>query len=98
MKQDWKVQINEKPGMFMIDIFVYRDTYQGTEVVNGDCITVLGKGEPATPTLSLLPEQLQALVDSLNEKGFKPKEGFLEGKLQATESHLKDMRTLLKLK
>ena len=41
----------------------------------------------------------QDLINELNQLGFKPKsESFLEGELEATKFHLKDMRTLLKLK
>ena len=70
---------------------------EGTEVLGSDKILKEGERWDVPPTLELEPEQLQAFADALNEQGYKPQQGFVEGKLEATESHLKDMRTLLKL-
>lgn len=57
---------------------------------------------PATLTVTLRDVRsgfFQDLINELNQLGFKPKsESFLQGELEATKFHLKDMRALLKLK
>lgn len=57
-----------------------------------------GAAIPQEPFMHLEQDMLQSLADALNDNGIKPQQGFIEGKLQATENHLQDMRTLLKLK
>lgn len=51
-----------------------------------------------TPTLQVSGEVAQeffsAFAEALNRSGFKPEQGYLEGKLGATEKHLEDMRKL----
>lgn len=48
------------------------------------------------PTLSLQPEQAQALMDSLWDAGLRPSEGSgSAGALAATQTHLQDMRRLV---
>lgn len=79
------------------DIYIFRRTHSGTEFMNNDGTITTGIA-PEQPTIELEPEQLQALADELANVGYKPQKGFLEGKLEATEAHLKDVRTLLKLK
>ncbi len=98
---NWTVKIIDKGYKFERDIYIYARSGDKTIVKNSDnTATIYGYGEPIPdkPTLSLNPETLQALADALDKVGIKPQKGFVEGKLQATESHLKDMRTLLKLK
>ena len=97
---NWTVKIVDKGFKFERDIYVYRKVFEGIEVLHGDTVTRYSNGQeiPDKPTLSFNPETLQALADELAHIGIKPQKGFLEGKLEATESHLKDMRTLLKLK
>lgn len=47
------------------------------------------------PTMRLDDEMFMALVDAIHSK-YKPSEGkFTEGKLEATEKHLEDMRKLV---
>jgi len=44
-------------------------------------------------------EVMQAIVEAFNERGIKPESGNkTEGKLEATEKHLEDLRMLLKLR
>lgn len=54
---------------------------------------------PISASLRLSPEMLQALANALSEANIRPKEaGKTEGLLEAQSEHLKDLRTLLKLK
>ena len=62
---------------------------------NGIVETIPNGGQIIYPTLRLEQYLLQELANELDKKGFKPKEGFLDGKLQATEKHLEDMRTIV---
>lgn len=98
--ENWTIRIIDVGYRFTRDVFVFRKTLGGTEFLQGDTITFVpeGSAEQGKPSFQLNPEQLQALADELAQVGFKPQKGFIEGKLQATEDHLKDMRTLLKLK
>lgn len=93
----WKVKIIDQGFTFNREIYIFREAGEGMEIVQGDTIQFVRKGEaaPRTPTMVLQPEMLQALADGLAEVGYKPEQGFTDGKLQATEKHLEDMRTLV---
>lgn len=53
-------------------------------------------GVQQEPSFRLSNDVVEVLFQKLSEQGFKPKESsFIEGKLQATESHLEDMRKLV---
>lgn len=98
--QGWKIQIRERPGSFIKEVFVFRSHGSNeTEVLLPDLqgSKIFGSTEEIpTPTMILYPFMYQLLVDALH--GAKPSEGkFTEGKLEATEKHLEDMRKLLKL-
>ena len=99
MKENITIRIVDPGYKLQSDIYIYFHIGDKIGILQGDTVVTLEHGAAIPkPTLSLDRESLQALSDALNDKGFKPKEGFLEGKLNATENHLKDMRTLLKLK
>lgn len=95
---NWKIRIAESPFDFNREVYIYRHIGDQIEIMGGDSVTrTYGRNESIlkTPTLLLSPEALQALSNALNEQGYKPQEGFVEGKLEATEKHLEDMRTLV---
>lgn len=99
--ENWTIKIIDKGYKFERDIYIYRRYGNKIEVMNRDNTRTVyedGSAIDDKPTLSLNPESLQAFADALADIGIKPQKGFIEGKLEATESHLKDMRTLLKLK
>jgi len=100
MDEDWKIQILELPGQCAMAVHIWRRSLSGNiESMTKDGLLVVYEGQgPSEPLLKLLPEQLQAFADALNKKGYKPEKGLLEGKLERTDNHLKDMRALLKLK
>lgn len=92
---EWQIKIVDPGYKFTREIYISR------RLPNGNA-EFLGTGEVEVgatpkPSLELTPEQLQAFSDALNANGFKPQDGFTEGKLEATERHLLDMRKLLKL-
>lgn len=102
--QDWHCEVQEELHRANKKIFIYR-VVSPTEfemiATEGDQ-TVIRTVDRNTrlievPTLNLPEEAFQALVDALKNR--KPTEAkYTEGKLEATERHLDDMRTLLKLK
>ncbi|MEK6881422.1 MAG: hypothetical protein AABY22_17495 [Nanoarchaeota archaeon] len=100
MIENWHIKIIDKGYTLLRDVFIWRNLSNGkVELLNGDIIESNdGNVCISKPTLQLTPEQLQSFADALNEIGFNPKQGFMEGKLEATEKHLEDMRKLLKLK
>ena len=101
MKENWTIRIVDKGYKFERDVYIFRQVAGGTEFMSndGNVTRILESGvAPEKPTIELNPEQLQALADELAQVGYKPQKGFIEGKLEATERHLSDTRTLLKLK
>jgi hypothetical protein len=97
MFENWQIKIINPVFKTSRHIFIFRKLLNGDiEFLDG---TKIKEGDfNPKPTLELEPEQLQIFADALNEIGYKPQKGFIEGKLVAIEKHLEDMRTLLKLK
>lgn len=90
--------IRVRPGDFHLgyDVFVVR---------RGEFLTSDGKTVPLDeaahsdkPTIILSEDEAQALVEQLSQRGVKAQRGYLEGKLEATERHLADIREVAKLK
>lgn len=99
----WEITIKDTGYKVTRELYIFRRTHTGdTEVLQPDgIIKTIKTGEAVSdikPLIELEPEMLQSLADELSQKGYKPQKGYLEGKLQATENHLADMRKLLKLK
>jgi hypothetical protein len=94
MINNWKVKIIDPGYKLTYDVFIFRDTCDGkTEMVDG---TIVIRGDkPIKPSLELNKEQLQEFADSLNGMGISPRKEFIQGKLEATEKHLEDMRKLV---
>ena len=95
---NWTIKIIDKGYKFERDIFIFRRVGNKTEMLNGDGTATFyeeGSAVVDKPTLSLNPETLQAFADELAYIGIKPQKGFLEGKIEATEKHLEDMRKLV---
>jgi len=97
--ENWKVKIIDKGYTRLLDIFLYCNNGNKIELVQkgGETSEVFEDGAVKEPSFKLLPEQLQAFADALNKMGINPQKEYVEGKLEATENHLKDMRKLLKL-
>lgn len=93
--KEWKIQIASPGYKLTRDVYIFRETFdRKIEVMN---VGIVEDGVASKPSLELNDEQLQAFAEALNSIGIKPQQGYVEGKLEATESHLKDMRKLLKL-
>ncbi len=107
-----KAYFRRVPGTLMVEIFVtgdpqYQINYYMTVEKGGVAMNQFKRDEGAAVNvkpLLTLPEMearefIAAMADVARDEGIEVKsETFVKGKLEATESHLKDMRTLLKLK
>lgn len=97
---EWQIRIVDPGYKFTREIYIFRRLQNGNAEFLGVGETIeipAGSAIKPKPSIELDPEQLQAFSDALNANGFKPQDGFTEGKLEATERHLLDMRKLLKL-
>lgn len=97
MFSEWKVKIVDVGYSFARDVYIFRETHEGTEFLQADGNIKLTNTtlETPQPTIRLDPEALQTLADELGRVGYKPQKGFVEGKLEATEKHLDDMRKIV---
>ena len=96
--ENWKVKIIDKGYTTLMDIFMYHDVYGNKiEMVakGGDTLEVFEDGTVKDPSFKLTREQLQAFANALNDMGISPQKEYIEGKLEATEKHLEDMRKLV---
>ena len=95
--EGWKATVQFIPGRLATALFVYRRLPDGrTEVVHGDTVETPEVEATMKPTLELMPDMAQAILVALSESGVKlPEASFTEGKLEATEKHLEDMRNLV---
>ena len=101
MSEEWNIKILDVGYKVEREVYIFRRGLGGTELIQSDGTLLFvpkDSANPPKPTIELNPEALQALSDELARVGYKPEKGFVQGKLEATENHLKDMRTLLKLK
>lgn len=98
MENYWKVRVDSPVNRLGVDVYIYRYiSNRKMELLKSSGTIVKEAGEVVEPTLSLEHEAFQALVDAIHSD-HKPSEGkFVEGKLEATENHLEDLRKLLKL-
>lgn len=98
MTDKWTIKIVDVGYRFTRDVYIFRRTLGGAEFIQSDETTVFiaeGSAEQPKPTFRLEPEALQELAEELARTGYKPEKGFTQGKLDATEKHLEDMRTLV---
>lgn len=102
-----KIYIYEEIARFNTCILFYEDIPEGLKVYNfstGEVLIIKREQEfPKEFAISLprniLPELAGELVKHLDKQGIRSDtEQKLEGKLEATQEHLKDLRQLLKLK
>lgn len=99
---NWQVHIEYKPGMMHHFVYLsrkYRDRIQfltkgGEEQVE----TQIGERTTDDPYFMMVEDDsiLYALGEAIAKKGYKaPDQHLIEGKLEATQAHLQDMRSLV---
>lgn len=94
----WKLKIVEVGYKMGRDLYIFRRVGGKTEIMQPDgTIKTFNEGEvyDAVPFMEMDTDMLQQFSDELSKNGFKPQKGFIEGKLDAVEKHLEDMRTLV---
>lgn len=102
---EWQIILRDLVDRLGFNLFVMRKVATGGREylrADGKIIKVkIGDGaiDPEKVKYCYLDHNmLQALTDEIAKKGIKPQQGYLEGKLEATISHIKDLRALLKFK
>jgi hypothetical protein len=94
--ENWKVKIIDVGYKTALEMYIFRQNYDGSTIhLYSDREEKTEMGIRPAPTLELPHESLQELANVLGAMGIKPQQGFVEGKLEATEKHLEDMRTLV---
>lgn len=101
----WKIDIRERVATLLTDIWIWRTNREGnTEIWHDAGVTYTRKHseesseEKILPTLTIPTDLLEVLLQTIIARGVKPPaESYVKGKLEATENHLEDLRSLLKL-
>lgn len=97
----WRAKIYEDPATEIRKIYIMASTPQEMNgyVSNAHTgeIKYIPEGEAMeSPSMQLTEGMMQALFEALQESGMKPKDqSYIEGKLEATQEHLKDMREIV---
>lgn len=97
---EWQAVVDDNWAMMSVDIYLYRRTSQGKEILDHTgTLHQIKEGDAVKNDIyfaRLEPEQVQALADGLSQKGIKTESNYkLEGLLEATKVHLEDMRSLV---
>jgi hypothetical protein len=105
LMEPWKIEIQQRPAQFLTDIWIYRRSstnkiiiyrYRDHNVVEEEEAEYGAARLPAT--LTIPNDLVPLLLDAIVNEGIKaPAQTFKEGKLAATEAHLKDLRYMLKM-
>lgn len=99
--ENWEARIVFKPGQTTQGVYISRKHSSGGReyLKSGEMVETVAPGMAPKddPYFALLDEdQLKALQVAISEFGIKPPEAsYIEGKLEATEKHLEDMRSIV---
>jgi hypothetical protein len=102
----WKVHMINAMDTAFTEIYIYRETERGREIITDLSKMIVTSFERGASTVNVEPtikidwgcgqEILQALADALYGHGIKPEgEPVLKNELSATKYHLEDMRKLM---
>ncbi len=101
MYEDIKVVFKQVPDRTGVNMFVFFESSRGRVSMLKDMKTLefetIEMGAAQTP-IYLPPDIFNAMKETILREFRGQNSTFVEGKLDATEKHLQDMRTLLKLK
>ena len=104
---EWQVEIDHDFSKRSYIIYVVRDVSGGEEwmTAGGRTTEVVTEGGTpvdaafATIPASAMGQVISGLIQAADREGYKAKDkSFVEGKLEATERHLEDMRVLMKVR
>lgn len=95
----WQVRIKNPFSRLGHEIYLLRKNVGIIEFLTADGKIITKKefedNNDIKPFAYLPDGCLQLLVDEAGGLNIKPRQGFLEGKLEATDKHLEDMRKLV---
>ena len=103
MNREWQVRIEYRPGQSSTYIYVMRRL----EVGRNEFLVKGGDESKTVDVTSAISDEVyfarfeddeigSLLVEALDKRGIKaPSQSFAEGKLQATEAHLSDLRQMI---
>jgi len=97
---NWEVRINNDLDKLGYSIYIFRKFEDNIEVLGADGIVTSHKRGKASvnPTLYLDSDMLKPLAEALDNIGIRTdKDAKIEGKFEAQNYHLEDLRRLLKL-
>lgn len=96
---EWQVEIQDDRATLNKNVFIFVRNIDGSDEMlqpDGETTQTIKMGEACRPTMKLREDVLQAFFNALSAKGMQPpKASFIEGKLEAVEAHLSDMRALV---
>lgn len=103
MNDEWKIFVEYRPGMLATFIYISKRIDVGVNqfLVNGgnEVITVKTDAPLKNEVYFARVEDdylLSLLVEALDKRGIKaPSQSFIEGKYEATNEHLQDLRKLI---
>lgn len=95
-RYDAQVEIRDDFSRRKVDIFIYWFVANKINMMKNDGSTeIIEESAGSSPTFSFDRGVLRPLCDALLKHGVRPKEAsHTEGKLEATEKHLEDMRKI----
>jgi hypothetical protein len=99
---DFKFYVSWNPAALAFEVYLcgphMGDGYKTLQTLDW-VVETKPLGAHTEPAFYLTEEQAQRLIQQLSERGARPPNVSLaEGKLEATERHLQDLRILLKLR
>ena len=103
MNNEWKVQVEYRPGKMSMFIYVSRRIApnQIEFITKGgdlrEVVETTGAFNDEVYYARLEDDSISSLlVEALDKRGIKaPSQSFTEGKMQATEAHLSDLRKMI---
>lgn len=97
--QGLEVFLQERHGTRDMNLYISIQPFPGADIkmyYSDKVVDYKEEGLIEKPSFILTPDMLSGLMAELTRKGIKPPaHSFVEGKLEATERHLEDMRALV---
>jgi hypothetical protein len=96
MGDEYNIKIVDRGFKTHNDVYIY--TLRPDRKIDfyySDKVVTVEDGAEAQPSFQMTPQMLQAFANTLAKMGVNPAKEYIEGKLEATEKHLEDMRSLV---
>mgnify|MGYP003419977400 CR=1 FL=1 len=93
--ENWNIKIIDEGYRIDRAVYIFRKLGDKTEIFRGKTLEIIEFEAITEPSFYMSPEMLQEFANALDKNGISPKQGFVEGKREATEKHLDDMRKIV---